>query len=58
MIVIGEKEIGFVVVQYANGVDIEDCQEIELKRGVGEDGLAVLIEQGNVNFSGDFKAKL
>lgn len=29
MVVIGQKLISFVVVQFANGVGIEDCQEVE-----------------------------
>jgi len=29
MVVIGRKPISFVVVQFANGVGIEDCQEVE-----------------------------
>ncbi|KAG0646897.1 Ureidoglycolatase [Hyphodiscus hymeniophilus] len=30
MVVIGKKAISFVVVQYANGVGIEDCQEVNV----------------------------
>jgi ureidoglycolate lyase len=40
MVVIGNSAIDFVVVQYANGVGIEDCQEAELRH---EDG-SLLIE--------------
>ncbi|GIZ38583.1 hypothetical protein CKM354_000199600 [Cercospora kikuchii] len=36
MVVLGAKEIEFVVVQYANGVGIEDCQECELDADNGE----------------------
>jgi ureidoglycolate lyase len=32
MVAIGEEPISFVVVQFANGVDIEDCQEAELDK--------------------------
>ncbi|PQE05423.1 ureidoglycolate hydrolase protein [Rutstroemia sp. NJR-2017a BVV2] len=32
MVVVGKKSIDFVVVQYANGVDLEDCQEAELEK--------------------------
>lgn len=35
MVVIGKKPISFVVVQFANGVGIEDCQEVVWK---GENG--------------------
>jgi ureidoglycolate lyase len=34
MIVLGEKAVEFVVVQYANGVGDEDCQEYEIEDGV------------------------
>jgi len=37
MVVVGQKPIDFVVVQYANGVGIEDCEEVLLKC---EDGAA------------------
>lgn len=36
MVVLGEKEIEFVVVQYANGVAEEDCQEVEIDIARGE----------------------
>jgi ureidoglycolate lyase len=32
MVAIGKKPISFVVVQFANGVAIEDCQEVKLKK--------------------------
>jgi ureidoglycolate lyase len=31
MVVLGNKPVDFVVVQYANGVGLEDCQEVEIK---------------------------
>ncbi|KAI5361144.1 Putative ureidoglycolate lyase, rmlC-like cupin domain superfamily [Septoria linicola] len=40
MVVLGEKDIDFVVVQYANGVGNEDCQECELDTA-DDDGLVV-----------------
>jgi len=43
MVVLGEKAIDFVVVQYANGVGEEDCQEVEIQ-GVGGDGEGLAIE--------------
>lgn len=36
MVVVGEKPIGFVVVQFANGVGIEDCQEVDWENGPNE----------------------
>jgi len=45
MAVIGERPIDFVVVQYANGVGIEDCQEITLKVDEdAEEGLVVTVD--------------
>ncbi|KAK5700294.1 hypothetical protein LTR17_023051 [Elasticomyces elasticus] len=48
MVVLGEKAIDFVVVQYMNGVALDDCQEVEVE--TEGDGLAVdvdnLFEQG------------
>ena len=35
MVVIGKKPVDFVVVQFANGVGIEDCQEVELRKKQG-----------------------
>lgn len=31
MVAVGSKAIDFVVVQFANGETIEDCQEVELE---------------------------
>ncbi|KAK0797928.1 hypothetical protein LTR02_004147 [Friedmanniomyces endolithicus] len=44
MVALGQKAIDFVVVQYMNGVAIEDCQECELEAESGGDGLAVDLE--------------
>jgi hypothetical protein len=33
MVVIGKKEVEFVVTQFVNGVGIEDCQEMEVDGG-------------------------
>jgi ureidoglycolate lyase len=35
MVVVGKKPIDFVVVQFANDVDIEDCQEAKLNTNEG-----------------------
>ncbi|EME39755.1 hypothetical protein DOTSEDRAFT_74604 [Dothistroma septosporum NZE10] len=43
MVVLGNKDIDFVVVQYANGVGIEDCQEVDVREDIAVD----------VNDSGD-----
>lgn len=45
MVVLGQKALDFVVVQYANGVDIEDCQEVVLQADDGE-GISVKIQSG------------
>ena len=65
MVVIGARPIDFVVVQFANGVDIEDCQEIELQTGkMAEEGIVVMVDSdasGRVQVKagvGAVKAKL
>ncbi|KAK7193175.1 hypothetical protein DPSP01_010030 [Paraphaeosphaeria sporulosa] len=45
MVVIGARPIDFVVVQFANGVGIEDCQEIELETGkTADEGIVVMVD--------------
>lgn len=64
MVVLGAKEIEFVVVQYANGVGIEDCQECEIVTDGGEgvvvdvgvDGSAV--DEADASKPGYMRAKL
>jgi ureidoglycolate lyase len=65
MVVIGDRPIDFVVVQYANGIGIEDCQEIVLKPDASaKEGLVVLVDSdayGRVMVKagvGSVKAKL
>lgn len=43
MVVLGAKSVDFVVVQYANGVALEDCQEMEIKNELGSEGLNVIV---------------
>lgn len=43
MVVIGSKKIDFVVVQFANGVGNEDCQEVEFKEQQSGEGIKVAI---------------
>lgn len=65
MAVIGDRPIDFVVVQFANGVDIEDCQEVMLspEKNAAE-GVVVLVDSdasGKVLVkagAGSVKAKL
>lgn len=42
MVVVGKKSVDFVVVQYANGIDIEDCQEV-LIQSQGQEGIEVAV---------------
>ena len=56
MVVLGEREVEFVVTQYKNGVAIEDCQEIEFDVEDGGDGIVVDVN-GSVE-QGDIRAKL
>jgi ureidoglycolate lyase len=51
MVVIGDKDIPFVVVQYANGVGLEDCQEVGISAIDGGEGLVV--DVGQVQGGGD-----
>jgi ureidoglycolate lyase len=44
MVVVGTKPVDFVVVQYANGVAIEDCQEV-LIHSQGREGIQVAIAE-------------
>ncbi|KAK6443055.1 hypothetical protein LTR95_000770 [Oleoguttula sp. CCFEE 5521] len=59
MVVLGQREVEFVVVQFANGVGVEDCQEVEVV-SEGVDGFGVLIEEEGLieSFEGSVKAKL
>lgn len=44
MVVLGQRAVDFVVVQYANGVDGEDCQEVVLQPdGAGKEGVTVTV---------------
>ena len=58
MVVLGEKAIEFVVVQYVNGVGIEDCQETEIQVDDGGEGLAVDVSSGANRVGMSPKAKL
>lgn len=65
MIVIGDRPIDFVVVQFANDVGIEDCQEILLNpTSNAQEGVVVTVDtdgSGKVQVKagvGSVKAKL
>lgn len=51
MVVMGKDKVDFVVVQYANGVTDEDCQEVELVAEHGE-GIRVVIDEDGVELQG------
>jgi ureidoglycolate lyase len=42
MVVVGKKSVDFVVVQYANSTEIEDCQEV-LIHSSGQEGIEVAV---------------
>ena len=45
MVVVGLRPIDFVVVQFANNVDIEDCQEVLLKpSSSAHEGVVVTVD--------------
>ncbi|KAJ9620940.1 hypothetical protein H2203_007526 [Taxawa tesnikishii (nom. ined.)] len=58
MVVLGAKSIDFVVVQYANGVGLEDCQEVEFKPEGGAEGINVVIDDGAFDQNMFHRAKL
>ncbi|KAK5164709.1 hypothetical protein LTR04_001684 [Oleoguttula sp. CCFEE 6159] len=50
MVVLGAEDVAFVVVQFANGVGLEDCQEVELRGSEGDGlGISVIVEDGVMN---------
>ena len=49
MVVLGAKAIDFVVIQYANDVGLEDCQEMEIRTETGSDGLNVVIDNARLS---------
>lgn len=50
MVVLGKRPIEFVVLQYANGVGVEDCQEVDVLTPEGGRGLCVVVDdEGLVN---------
>jgi len=50
MVVVGKKPISFVVIQFANGVAIEDCQEVKLRRADADEILVGVpeVETGRI----------
>ncbi|KAF4985009.1 hypothetical protein F66182_16988 [Fusarium sp. NRRL 66182] len=54
MVVLGPRRVDFVVVQYVNGVDDEDCQEAAFKDGIVVD-LKSLSEEEEDEFWDDLK---
>ncbi|KZM22632.1 Ureidoglycolate lyase [Ascochyta rabiei] len=65
MIVIGDRPVDFVVVQFANDVGVEDCQEVALQSGkLAQEGVVVMVDTdsaGKVQVKagvGSVKAKL
>jgi ureidoglycolate lyase len=54
MVVLGQRDVDFVVCQYANGVGIEDCQEVDLIQEGGE-GLTVVVDRAGI---GGVRARL
>ena len=45
MVVLGQSSVDFVVVQYANGVGEEDCQEVDIRPGSdAQQGVSIVLE--------------
>jgi len=57
MVVVGEREVGFVVVQVANGTG-DDCEEVELVGEGGGDGVEVVVGELGLGRGGVVKARL
>jgi ureidoglycolate lyase len=58
MVVLGAKAIDFVVVQFANDVGLEDCQEVDVRTETGSDGLNVVIDSASLGSRLHKRAKL
>nr|POF02257.1 ureidoglycolate lyase [Quercus suber] len=58
MIVLGEREIEFVVVQHANEIANEDCQEVEIEHADNKERIAVLIYENTIHSGAITKLKL
>lgn len=59
MVVLGLKPVDFVVVQFANGVGPEDCQEMLIvPESADSDGVAVVIDAPIMNEASAARAKL
>lgn len=58
MVVLGEREVEFVVVQYANGVADDDCQEVEFVVADGGDGVEVDTSSGEQATGTERRTKL
>lgn len=58
MVVIGKKPIDFVVVQFSNGVEVEDCQEAVLKYPNDQASIRVAIRDTGLGQSRSNPAKL
>jgi hypothetical protein len=63
MVALGRRPIDFVVVQHANDVALEDCQEITIGASDGGDGIMVRISgqtdnETNASGAGIMRAKL
>jgi len=46
MVVLGNKPVDFVVVQFKNGVEVEDCQIVEWKAEKREEVLVAIPKSG------------
>lgn len=58
MVVLGKRPIEFVVLQYANGVGVEDCQEVDIVTPEGGRGLSVVVDDEVLAAEAPVKSKL
>jgi ureidoglycolate lyase len=58
MVVLGQRPIEFVVLQFVNGVGIEDCQEVDVITPEGGRGLSVVVADDVLAAGAPVNAKL
>lgn len=58
MVVLGQRPVEFVVLQFANGVGIEDCQEVDVVTPEGGRGLSVMVGDDALTAGTPAKARL
>ncbi|KAI9809661.1 MAG: hypothetical protein M1825_000093 [Sarcosagium campestre] len=61
MLILGTKPVEFIVIQYSNGVALEDCQEVVISSDDPNQGISAVVTQENISpksYSAPIKARL